>query len=151
MKFTGQFLGAKVDIDKYQQQLREAIENALEEGAKLWLKAVVGRVPLWSGMARASLLELSRLISGQVVLSPLKAKSRIPKGDSLGTAEYNSDRTTLTITTNVKHYNVQEYRSGISPSAPWRSLDAGAVAFSNYVKSVKFPILKIKPVKIKAI
>ena len=86
MKFTGKFLGAKIDIDKYQQQLQEAMVDALHEGAKIWLQAVVGKVPLWSGMARASLLELSELVSGKIVFSPLKASSRIPSGRSLGTA-----------------------------------------------------------------
>ena len=153
MKFTGKFLGAKIDIDKYQQQLREAMIDALEEGARIWLQAVVGRVPLWSGMARGSLLELSELVSGRVVFTPLKARSRVPAGRRLGTAEpkYEKDKVTIKITTDVPHYTAQEYRSGISPSAPWRSLMAGAVAFKTYAESTKFLMPKIKPIKIKAI
>ena len=153
MKFTGQFLGAKIDIDKYQQQLQEAMIDALEEGARMWLQAVVGKVPLWSGMARGSLLELRELVSGKIVFTPLKARSRVPSGRSLGTAEpnYEKDKVTLTITTNVPHYTAQEYRSGISPSAPWHSLMAGAVAFKTYAESRKFLIPKLKPIKIKAI
>ena len=151
MKFIGQFLGAR--IEEYQQQLREAMIDALEEGAKIWLQAVVGRVPLWSGMARGSLLELRELINGKIVFTPLKAKSRVPSGRSLGTAEpdYEKDKVTLTITTNVSHYTAQEYRSGVSPTAPWRSLDAGAVAFKSYAESMKFLMPKLKPIKIKAI
>lgn len=153
MKFTGQFLGAKIDVDKYQQQLQEAMIDALHEGAKIWLQAVVGKVPLWSGMARASLLELSELVSGQIVFSPLKAKSRIPAGRSLGTAEQDieQDRVTITITTDVPHYTEQEYRSGVSPTAPWHSLMAGAIAFKSYAESTKFLMPKLNPVKIKGI
>lgn len=153
MKFTGQFLGAKIDIDKYQQQLQEAMIDALEEGARIWLQAVVGRVPLWSGMARGSLIELRELVSGKIAFSPLKAKSRVPAGRSLGTAEpnYEQDKVTITITTDVPHYTEQEYRSGVSPTAPWHSLMAGATAFKSYAESTKFLMPKLKPVKIKRI
>ncbi len=153
MKFKGKFLGAKIDIPVYKRQLQEAMVNALHEGANAWLRAVVGKVPLWSGMARASLLELRELVSGVIVFSPLKAKSRIPKGRSLGKATqvFENDRVTITIETNVPHYTAQEVSSGISPTAPWRSLQAGAVAFRQSTQNFRLLVPKLKPIKIKAI
>lgn len=153
MKFKGKFLGAKIDTVKFQQQLQEAMVNALHEGANAWLQAVVGKIPLWSGMARASLLELSELVGGAVVFTPLRAKSRIPKGRPLGSAKQTiqENLVTIEITTNVPHYNVFERRSGTSPTAPWKSLQAGASAYTEAIKNYNFPKPTLKPINIKAI
>ncbi len=153
MRFKGRFFGARIEITAYQRQLQEAMVDALHEGANAWLRAVVGKVPLWSGMARASLLELRELINGVIVFSPLKAKSRVPKGRALGTATQSieNDRVTITIETNVPHYTAQEVSSGISPTAPWRSLQAGAAAFRQSTQTFRPLIPKLKSIKIKAI
>ena len=90
MRFSGTFTGIKFDLSQYQRRLEDHLVELLHQGAKAWLGAVAGRggrVPVWSGMARASLLELSELINGTVVISPLKGKSRIPEGRALGSAE----------------------------------------------------------------
>lgn len=153
MRFKGQFLGARIDTRMYQQQLEEAMAEALRESANAWLRAVVGKIPLWSGMARASLLELRELVSGQIIFSPLKAKSRVPKGRALGTAvqEIGDGKAVITITTNVPHYNILETQSGTSPTAPWRSLQAGAAAFWESAKSFRPMSPLLRPIKIKAI
>ena len=156
MKFTGTFIGVKLDLSEYKQRLEQHLTDELHRVANAWLQVVAGsggRVPLWSGMARASLLELSELINGRVVLTPLKAKSRIPKGRSLGQASQSisPSSVSLTIITNVEHYNIQEYQKSISPSSPWHSLLAGKVAYKNAVKSVRLPKLIFKPVSIKKI
>jgi hypothetical protein len=153
LKFYGQFLGARIDLPSYREQLKEAMMHRLHEAADAWLQAVLGKVPLWSGMARGSLLELSELVNGTVVLTPLKAKSRIPEGKALGTAieEIDNDRVTITIKTNVPHYNLQEYSSSRSPTSPWQSLQAGASAFNKSVADFKPVQVKLKPVKVKVI
>ena len=127
----------------------------LHRGAQAWLQAVAGRrgrVPLWSGMARASLLELSELIDGTVVLSPLRAKSRVPRGRALGTAiqEISPTKVQLTIQTNVPHYTLQEYQNvGISPRAPWQSLQAGSVAFQFVAEDARLLKPIFKPLRMK--
>jgi hypothetical protein len=153
MKFKGRLFGAHIDVPRYQQQLQGAMEDALHDGANAWLRAVVGKVPLWSGMARASLLELSELVSGTVVFTPLRAKSRIPQGRRLGSAEqlFENDRITITIRTDVPHYSRQETSSGVSPTAPWRSLQAGAAAYMLAIQNFRATAPILKPIKIKAI
>lgn len=153
MRFTGKYVGIKLDLSRYQQQLENYLVQSLHHGARAWLQAVAGRggrVPLWSGMARASLLELSELINGTVVLSPLRVKSRIPKGRALGTAvqEISPEKVQLTIETDVPHYNLQEYRraaKGGSPRAPWLSLKVGAIAWKIATLGVKLPKPIFKP------
>lgn len=151
MKFTGQFVQIKLDQAQFAKELEKHLQKLIEEAATAWLAAVLGRVPLWSGMARASLLELSRLINGTVILTPLKAKSRIPQGEVLGTAtpDYKPASVKITINTDVPHYNLQEYTQAGSPTAPWRSLEAGNKAYEEVAKNATLPIPRIQTDTIK--
>ncbi len=155
MKFTGTFVGVKFDLPGYRRQLEDHLVELLHQGAKAWLQVVAGsggRVPLWSGMARASLLELSELIDGRVVLSPLKGPSRVPKGRALGTAipEISESKVQLTIETMVPHYTIQERANvGVSKTAPWQSLLAGRLAFLAVSKEARLLEPEFKPVNMK--
>lgn len=159
MKFTGQFVGVKLDLQKYQALLDAYLFEQLKEAVKAWLKVVAGsggRVPLWSGMARASLLEVSQLIDGRVVLSPLKVKSRVPEGRRLGTATpiIEKGKVAIRIETDVPHYNIQEYQKvekGGSPTAPWHSREAGLLAFRASIAGIILPRPHFQPVKIKRV
>ncbi len=147
MRFTGQFTGIKFDLAAYKKRLETLLNKKLQEAANSWLLGVTGRVPVWSGMSQASLLALTELINGTLVITP-RVASRIPEGNALGTAEKKDF--IITITTSVPHYNVQEVRNvGISKSAPWRSLIAGAAAYKAFVKDIKLPAPKLIPVKMK--
>ncbi len=151
MKFTGRFTGLKLDLQAWKNQLRDYLEPKLHEFVKVWIEAVTGRVPVWSGMARASLLEASELVGGTVVIHPKGGvKSRIPQGRALGTAEpkITEHDFIITIITKVPHYTYQEYNKptrGGSPSAPWFSQIAGATAFRKVAKDVILPPVIFKP------
>jgi hypothetical protein len=147
MKFQGEFVGVTFDLNAYIALLDDHLREQLEEGARRWVEATTGRVPLWSGMARASLLKISELVSGVVVLSPLVGKSRVPSGRNLGNASIIANFPTyrFDVTSSVPHYVLQETqnvraRTGRgSPSAPWRSFDAGREAFTEFMRSVGLP------------
>jgi len=146
VKFTGQFTGAKLDLASYEKKMKARLEANLHMAANAWLKAASGRVPVWSGMARGSLLELTELIGGTLAITP-RVTSRIPLGQSLGTAE--QEDFIITITTAVPHYTLQEYKNvGVSRSAPWHSLIKGADAYRHVTKDFKLLAPEIKPVKI---
>jgi len=155
MKFTGTFTGIHFDLSGYEQQLSDYLLDALHEGAKAWLQAIAGRggrIPLWSGMARSSLFELSELINGRIIVSPLRAPSRTAQGRSLGTAiqkiSESGAKINIDIETNVPHYSLQEYQNvGVSPRAPWRSLLAGKLAFQLATKDAKLPKPIFRPLK----
>lgn len=147
MRFKGTFIGANLDVGSYIALLDNYFREQLEEGAKRWVEATTGRVPLWSGMARASLLKISELANGVIVLSPLKGKSRVPEGVGLGRAQLTAKFPVyrFEVATQVPHYVIQEttnVRSKTgrgSPSAPWHSFEAGTEAFVEYIRSVGFP------------
>lgn len=153
MRFTGTYTGIHFDLSDYEQQLGDYLIDALHEGAKAWLQAIAGRggrVPLWSGMARASLLELSELINGRIVVTPLRAPSRVSQGRPLGTAiqkiSESKSKVSIDIETNVPHYSLQEYQNvGISPRAPWQSLLAGKLAFQTATANAKLPKPVFRP------
>lgn len=157
MKFVGTFVGIKLDLSGYRRRLEDYLVEMLRLGANTWLQVVAGRggrIPLWSGMARASLLELSQLIDGTIVLTPKKAKSRVAIGRALGTAtlEISESKAFLTIITSVPHYTFQEYNKpskGGSPSAPWRSRQVGAAAFRSAVIDAQLPKPLYLPLKMR--
>lgn len=159
MRFTGRFIGIKLDLQKYKIQLEDYLLRELHEAIKAWLQVVAGsggRVPLWSGMARASLLEVAQLVNGRIVLSPLKGKSRISEGKSLGTVQQiiNNCRIIIQIETNVKHYSIQEYQKVAgrgSPTAPWHSRAAGLIAFRASIENLALLPPLLKAIKIKKI
>lgn len=152
MKFTGQFVGAGLDLRAWIAALHDVFEIQLNELTRSWITAVTGRVPVWSGMAQASLLSVVELVNSQLVITPKSGvSSRILQGKTLGSAEKNitSSDFTITITTDVPHYSHQEYHrspKGGSPSAPWRSQLAGKNAFELAAKNVQLPPVILTPV-----
>ena len=148
MKFTGQFVWATIDRKDYERDLKEALRVQLMEVAKAWLAGVTGRIPVWSGMSRGSLLALTELVNGTLVISPRDGvASRIIEGRSLGTAKWykNLKDFKIVIETNVPHYNLQEYTNvGISKSAPWGSLEAGMAAAKLVSNNVRLPRITLK-------
>ena len=151
MKFTGHFTGAKLDLSAYLQQLEAHLTNELHRVTKKWLRAVTGRVPVWSGMSRGSLKRVALEIGTSLVITP-KHKSRVNLGISFGDvdAKYGPTDFTIVISTRVPHYVLQESKNvGVSKSAPWQSFEAGNAAYLAAVESVRLPVPKFKPVKYK--
>jgi len=154
MRFTGEFILPTIDINAYKALLKKHLQKELHKVANTWLLGVVGKVPVWSGMSQGSLLSLVELINGTLIITPKSGvKSRIIQGHSLGTVKEKLDLSdfNITIITDVPHYNVQEYTNvGVSKSAPWGSLVAGAETAWPVLKSVRLiaPRLKITKIKI---
>jgi hypothetical protein len=153
MKFTGSFIGLTLDHSATVKALEEHLVGELHRCTDAWIQVIAGpsgRVPLWSGMARASLLEVSQLVNSQIVISPLKAPSRVQEGAQLGTATQTirSNLYQIEITTDVEHWNIQEYhkvKRGGSPSAPWQSLQFAAAAFLACAEGVSLPAPVFRP------
>jgi hypothetical protein len=128
-----------------EQLIFDAIEMAVKISLKDWLQAIAGsggRVPLYTGMARASLFKVAQLSGGTLLLSPLKGASRISMGKALGTASITREGNAVIFrfSSGVPHWQEQETNPGISPTAPWQSLPAAANAFTLRFPDVfKFP------------
>ena len=156
MKFTGKFVGIKLDRQAYLVFLQEYLQKKLFEVTNVWLNAATGRVPVWSGMAKGSLLVLANLVDSTLLITPRRGiKSKIALGEIMGTAIPDWEtpgRALITISTEVPHYVLQEFQNvGVSKSAPWLSFEAGAAAYKVAVQTVKLPAPFYKSVNIKAI
>jgi hypothetical protein len=154
MKFTGSFITAKIDIAQFKKQLEAHLQKQLREAAGAWLIAAINKVPVWSGMSRASLRELINLTGKSVAIVPVRGvRSRIPEGERFGSVKENTSLNdfSITIVTNVPHYTKQEYENvGISKSAPWHSLAAGRAAAEPLLlkATLPAPVLKKKVIKV---
>lgn len=151
MKFTGHFTGAKLDLAAYQRRLTQHLTSELQRVAKVWLHATTGRVPVWSGMAMASLVNVAEEIGSSIVIQNV-AKSREHLGRPLGmvTSSYGPSDFTISISSSVPHYVLQEFTNvGVSKSAPWQSFAAGAAAYLRATRIVQLPPPIYTPVKTK--
>ncbi len=156
MKFTGKFTGIKLDRQAYLTFLQEYLQKKLFEVTNVWLNATTGRVPVWSGMAKGSLLVLANLVDSTLLITPRRGiRSKIALGEAMGTAILDVEtpgRALITISTEVPHYVIQEFRNvGVSKSAPWLSFEAGATAYKVAVQTVKLPAPFYKPINLKAV
>jgi hypothetical protein len=81
----------------------------------------------------------------------LKAKSRVPQGESLGEATFvvKDAKATFVFESSVPQYAFLESSGGSSPSSPWQSLPAGAAAFNAFSKGVKLPPLSLARTSVK--
>lgn len=151
MKFTGHFTGAKLDLSAFQRRLEAHLKSELQRVTKTWLHAVTGRVPVWSGMARGSLLNVAEEVGSHIDIMPV-VKSRTHLGQPMGMVKsiYGPTNFTIEISSRVPHYVLQEYENvDVSKSAPWRSFAAGASMYRTAVQTVTLPFPVFKPVKIK--
>ena len=148
LKTSGYITTASINMGSFKRQFhKEMIEN-LKKSTRAWLSAATGKVPVWSGMALASLFEVYATIGGGLIITPRSGvKSRIAQGLSLGSAQikHGPNIYSILIKTSVPHYVLQDEQNvGVSPSAPWQSFPAGLAAARTVIPTVSGPKLKIK-------
>lgn len=145
MKFTARLRTIDFGVSTYQRALQIRLEELMKDFVARWLTVTTGRIPLFTGMARGAFLKVSQLVNGRVVLSPLRASSRIPKGEALGQASLRvqGTRAEFSFASRVPHFVIQDLQQGISPTSPWRSLQAGEATFRDFVKEIKLPPLSV--------
>ncbi len=148
LKTSGYITTASINMDSFKRQFHKEMIDNLKKATKAWLSAATGQVPVWSGMALASLYDVYATIGGGLIVTPRSnVKSRVAQGMALGSAQvqHGPDIYSILIRTSVKHYVLQDEQNvGISPSAPWQSFPAGLTAASAVVPTVNGPKLIIK-------
>ena len=147
-KFRGYITTGHIDISEFEIQLKKEMTFNLHKVVRAWLMAATGRVPIWSGMAMGSLLEVSETIGGGLVITPRSGvKSRINLGRTLGSADatYGPSEYTMIIKSSVPHYVEQDASNvGVSVTAPWMSFPVGMAAAIEAAASIKVSGPKIK-------
>jgi hypothetical protein len=153
---------AKVNIIKFDKQgyteaLGKAVQVQIRQAAREWLRAVILKVPVYTGMAKGSLLPLGRYlrVAIPIVPDPIAQKrfGRGPQdGESLGLFDFkqiNQYVWQFQYATEVQHYLINEFTIGLgSPPlrnpTPWHSFEAGKEAWDQYLQeNLKSKIPKI--------
>ena len=136
----------EINGGQYTKALFDALDIQVRQAARAWLRAIIlsGRVPVWTGTARGSLLPLGQYLRVAVPISPIMAvrKGMGPSvGASLGQFQFvRGYYSEFHFTSNVKHYAINELHDPrplihlIHEPIPWQSFDLGKKAFRQYIK-----------------
>jgi len=151
-KASGYITTGHINISQFERQFKQGMTFNLHKVVRAWLMAATGRVPIWSGMAMGSLLEVSETVNGGLIITPRTGvKSRIGLGRSLGSAdaEYGPNIYSMIIKSSVPHYITQDASFvGVSLTAPWMSFPAGMAAAKKAALSIKVSGPEIKTKRI---
>lgn len=145
LQFNGQLQLLELDEAKFKKTLKEALQTQLRQAAREWLRAVIPAVPVYTGMARATLSPLGRLLRVSIPIHPVAVRN--DKSPSLGESKssFNFDTSSnvfsFTWNNDVLHYLINEFND-VSKSiplknpTPWNSIEKGNIAFHKYVEEV---------------
>jgi hypothetical protein len=146
MQFSGSLYALELDEARFTKTLRETLEVQVRQAARAWLRAVIPRVPVYTGMSRGSLQPLARFLRVAIPISPDQGAIRHPKktpeaGASQSFFDFPNNGYVYSFQwdTDVLHYKINEYNnmSGILPlrhPTPWHSIEAGNKAFNAYIE-----------------
>lgn len=145
IKFRGRLSFPKLDVTKYTEALEEAVETQIRQGAREWLRAVIPKVPVWTGTAKGSLQPLGRFLKVAIPISPVaRRQGRGPAaGASQGSFKFQrvGRRFIFSAETTVDHFIQNNFYEAPSPPfhlkepTPWKAFEAGDEAFIRYIKA----------------
>ena len=151
-KSSGYITTGHIDIFQFERQFKQEMTLNLHKVVRAWLAAATGKVPIWSGMAMGSLLNVSETVNGGLIITPRTGiRSRIGLGRSLGSADarYGPGEYSMIIKSSVPHYVVQDVTDvGVSQSAPWMSFPTGMAAARKAALNIRINGPKIKTKRI---
>ena len=137
-------------IDQY-------VEDAIKEGARVWVRAAVERIPVWSGASRATLQSLASAVNEHVSIDVSStAPERIALGrlySSGGVERIALGNWRFTYETSLRYMIANETRrvaprteglrgSLIQPT-PWKFREAGNEAVQAYFATLQLPLLPL--------
>lgn len=143
--------GFKLDKGKFTLALDQASQVLVRQAAREYLRAVVIRVPVWSGAALGSVKfasgpngNLGRFLNVSIPISPKKGAWRKNKNQFSGKGEYSftSQRHIFSFLfkSDVIHFFLNNFFARTDPGAkgqriqaPWSALEAGGAAFESTI------------------
>lgn len=140
----------KVDLNvkKFEEDLSEALANEIKEGTRAFLKAVLTKVPVYTGQARGSLKPVGQFLNMNISIRPTKgAVKKHPNvkpsdGEKFGSIEFikNGLNVKVTITQHLMHYLINEFHDvsnsiNLKRDVPWNSFEVGRLAYIEYMKT----------------
>lgn len=160
LKVSGSVDVLDFDAAAYTKAVNEKIAAEFRQAARAFIRAALPRVPVDSGMARGSFLNVGRFLRVAVPITPRRTGLKYYPGGGkkpiLKTAEAGAKlatrgedvvkvlrgRVTFTFQTKVFHYLLED-QFGVR-SGPWGSFEAGRAAFIESVRTLKDRLPSIK-------
>jgi len=147
----GFFATLSIDIGRYTKTLDQTMDVQMRQAARAWLRAVILKVPVWTGMSRGSFKPLGAFLRVAIPISPVATRSGMgpDAGASLSSFSFGKEGTKyiFEFEDNVPHYAINEFYNVRPPinlitPGPYGSFKAGQDAWDQYVTQVmpsKFP------------
>jgi hypothetical protein len=163
MKVTIKMVYIKLNKGDFTKTLIESLETQNRQAARAWLKAVITRVPIWTGMAQGSLRPLGQYLRVAIPITPSSSPraqiaiahgQNITAGEAMGHFQFKVEagkRIVFIYKTDVIHYLINEFYD-VRPEihlthepVPWFSFRVGKAAYKQYLtENLKKKIPKIK-------
>ncbi len=134
-----------IDAPRYTKTLDQAIQVQVRQAAREWLRAVILKVPVWTGTSVGSLQPLGNFLRVKVPNNPVAVRPGY--GPSVGRAnqefkfERNGTTWSFSFTEGVAHYIVNEFYNvndtghfNLKNPGPYLSFKAGEIAFQSYIQ-----------------
>lgn len=161
MRMYGTIDVLSFDDKEYSKALRKRLEKAFREAASEFVRAAVPLIPVETGMARGSFLNIGRLLKILIPITPTRFNQQyyianrisLPKTPEQGALlstpnnelfKWDGNKFKFTFESRVFHLTLEDVFGVRSPSAPWRAFETGRDAFIAHIKSLKglFPDIK---------
>jgi hypothetical protein len=134
-----------LDPQRYTKTLDKYMEVQMRQAAREWLRAVIQKVPVWTGMSRGSLKPLGAFLRVAIPISPVEFRKGMgPEAGARRSTFFFGRKNTkykFYFNENVLHYTMNEFFNVNPPihlihPGQWHSFEAGEDAFEAYVKDV---------------
>ncbi len=77
IELKGFFTKLTLDPGRYTKTLDKSMNVQLRQAARAWLRAVILKVPVWTGMSRGSLRPLGAFLRVAVPISPVASRKKV--------------------------------------------------------------------------
>lgn len=143
--FRGRLSFPKLDVKKYTQALETQVETQMRQAAREWLRAVIPKVPIWTGTSQGTLQPLGRFLRFAIPITPVV--NRPGKGPEVGANqsgfkfERRGHRFVFKFDTSVEYFIRNNFYNLNPPfhlktPGPYGAFEAGEAAFKRYLKEI---------------
>lgn len=161
LKFNAKLKFLRIKKGKMTKTLQGRVERAMRQAGREFVRSAYPHIPVWTGMARASLYYLGRELRVPIPIYPTAGAKAIAyqasKGHSIAKGKARGSRKHITFSggvftfrfqTSVEHYAFNEFHNAnlygfrLRNPGPWNSLEHGRKAFMDEILRQKHRIIE---------
>jgi len=136
-----------IDVGRVTKTLNENMSIQMRQAAREWLRAVITKVPVWTGTSKGSFKPIGRFLNVQIPISPEVSRSGMGPDVGADKSAFHFSRRKgnqiFTFEVGVAHYAVNEFHNvnltgqfQLRNPGPYASFKFGELAFNRYVENV---------------